>query len=60
MWIKLDVGDVNSATLTFDNFTVENQAFLLVTNTSSFSTDISAQGYNGLVGKYFLPIHPHT
>jgi len=43
-------GDVNTATLTFDNYTVDNQAYLLVTNTSSFSTDITAQGYSGLVG----------
>jgi len=43
-------GDINTATLTFDNYTVDNQAFLLVTNTSSFSTDITAQGYWGLVG----------
>lgn len=49
------VGDVNAATLTFDNFTVSDQAFLLVTNTSAFSTDISAQGYDGLVGKSFPP-----
>ena len=45
------VGNINTATLTFDNYTVNNQAYLLVTNTSSFSTDITAQGYSGLVGK---------
>jgi hypothetical protein len=43
-------GDINTATLTFDNYTVDKQAFLLVTNTSSFSTDITSQGYSGLVG----------
>src|ERR1700729_4415819 len=45
------LGDINTATLTFDNYTVDKQAFLLVTNTSSFSTDITSQGYSGLVGK---------
>ncbi|TFK52509.1 acid protease [Heliocybe sulcata] len=43
-------GDVYTAQLQFDDYTVEDQAFLMVTNTSSFSTDIGAQGYNGLVG----------
>ncbi|KZP08675.1 acid protease [Athelia psychrophila] len=43
-------GDVNAASLSFDNFTVPDQAFVLVTNTASFSTDISAQGYDGLIG----------
>jgi len=43
-------GDINTATLTFDNYTVDNQAYLLVTNTSSFSTNITTQGYSGLVG----------
>ena len=49
------LGDINTATLTFDNYTVNAQAYLLVTNTSAFSTDIEAQGYSGLVGEN--PIH---
>jgi len=43
-------GDIHSASLAFDNFTVDNQAFLLVANASSFSTNIHASGYDGLVG----------
>jgi hypothetical protein len=43
-------GNINLASLTFDNYTVNEQAFLLVTDTSSFSTDIRSQGYAGLVG----------
>ncbi|KZT19519.1 acid protease [Neolentinus lepideus HHB14362 ss-1] len=43
-------GDIHTAQLQFDDYTVNDQAFLMVTNTSSFSTDIGSQGYNGLVG----------
>ncbi|KAH8109296.1 acid protease [Phellopilus nigrolimitatus] len=43
-------GDIYYADLTFGNFTVSDQAFLMVQNTSSFSTNITAQGYNGLIG----------
>jgi len=43
-------GNILTATLQFDNYTVDNQAFLLVTDTSSFSTDIYEQGYAGLIG----------
>ncbi|KDQ62634.1 hypothetical protein JAAARDRAFT_54556 [Jaapia argillacea MUCL 33604] len=43
-------GDIWTAQLTFDDYTVNDQAFLMVTNTSSFSMDITAQGFNGLVG----------
>jgi len=43
-------GDIYTGTLQFDNYTVENQAFLLVTNTSSFSQNINSEGYNGLIG----------
>ena len=50
LYADLVSGDVNAASLSFDNFTVPNQAFVLVTNTSSFSTDIAAQGYSGLLG----------
>ncbi|OCH88665.1 acid protease [Obba rivulosa] len=43
-------GDINTATLQFGNYTVEDQAFVLVTDTSSFSVDIDTQGYDGLIG----------
>ncbi|TDL30218.1 acid protease [Rickenella mellea] len=43
-------GHINFAPLTFDNYTVPDQAFLQVTNTSSFTTDISKLGFNGLLG----------
>jgi len=33
-----------------------NQFAVLVTNTSSFSTDITAQGYQGLIGKLFARV----
>ncbi|CAL1712375.1 unnamed protein product [Somion occarium] len=43
-------GDINTADLTFDGFTVKDQAYLLVKDTSSFSLDIKAQGFEGLIG----------
>ncbi|OCB83844.1 hypothetical protein A7U60_g9049 [Sanghuangporus baumii] len=43
-------GDIYFADMTFGNFTVDEQAFLLVNDTSSFTSDISSQGYKGLVG----------
>ncbi|OSD07489.1 acid protease [Trametes coccinea BRFM310] len=43
-------GDVYTATLEFANYTVQDQAFLLVQDTSSFSVDIKSQGYEGLIG----------
>ncbi|THH20587.1 hypothetical protein EW146_g784 [Bondarzewia mesenterica] len=43
-------GNIHTATMGFDNYTVEDQAFVLVTDTSTFSTDINAQGYQGLIG----------
>ncbi|OJT08148.1 hypothetical protein TRAPUB_944 [Trametes pubescens] len=43
-------GDVYTAQLEFAGYTVQNQAFLLVEDTSSFSVDITSQGYNGLIG----------
>ncbi|KAF9806834.1 hypothetical protein IEO21_08514 [Rhodonia placenta] len=43
-------GDVNTAKLQFGNYTVDNQAFLLVKNISSFSVNIAAEGYDGLIG----------
>ncbi|KAJ7601197.1 aspartic peptidase domain-containing protein [Mycena floridula] len=44
------VGSINTATMVFDNFTVQDQAFLLVTDASSFSSNIHKQGYDGLMG----------
>ncbi|GBE83097.1 hypothetical protein SCP_0501440 [Sparassis crispa] len=43
-------GDINTATLQFGNFTVDDQAYLLVANTSSFSVNIEAEGFEGLIG----------
>ncbi|KAI0771200.1 acid protease [Trametes elegans] len=43
-------GDVYTANLQLANYTVQNQAFLLVQDTSSFSVDIKSQGYEGLIG----------
>ncbi|KAF9013318.1 aspartic peptidase A1 [Cyathus striatus] len=43
-------GNVQTTTLQFGNHTVENQAFLLVTDTSTFTSDIHSQGYDGLLG----------
>ncbi|KAF8443007.1 aspartic peptidase domain-containing protein [Boletus edulis BED1] len=43
-------GDVYTAPFQFDGYTVQDQAFLLVNDTSTFSTDIHAEGYDGLIG----------
>lgn len=43
-------GNIVTATAQFDNFTVDNQAFLLVTDSSSFGTNIHSAGYDGLMG----------
>jgi len=43
-------GDVHTAVAEFAGFQVQDQAFLLVTNTSTFSSDIHTQGYDGLLG----------
>ncbi|KAG6915624.1 hypothetical protein DXG01_010663 [Tephrocybe rancida] len=43
-------GNAHSTTVEIGNYKVENQAFLLVGNTSTFSSDIHAQGYDGLLG----------
>ncbi|KAH9948908.1 acid protease [Amylocystis lapponica] len=43
-------GDVNTANLQFGNYTVDDQAYLLVQNTASFSVDIASEGFEGLIG----------
>ncbi|KAH9851502.1 acid protease [Lenzites betulinus] len=43
-------GDVYTADLSLAGYTVKDQAFLLVEDTSSFSVNISSQGYEGLIG----------
>lgn len=43
-------GNVHTAKLGLDNYTVDNQAFVLVNDTASFSTNITSQGYQGLIG----------
>ncbi|KAI0926855.1 hypothetical protein AcV5_007539 [Taiwanofungus camphoratus] len=43
-------GDINTADLQFGNYSVSDQAYLLVKNTSSFSVDITTEGFEGLIG----------
>ncbi|KAG7088168.1 hypothetical protein E1B28_012189 [Marasmius oreades] len=43
-------GRISSTQLKFNQFTIDNQAFLQVNDASTFSTDIQAQGYSGLMG----------
>ncbi|KIY63916.1 acid protease [Cylindrobasidium torrendii FP15055 ss-10] len=43
-------GHINTAEVKFYDFTIKSQAFLLVTDTSTFSGDIHASGYDGLLG----------
>jgi len=43
-------GNAHSTQVQFGNFSLDNQAFLLVTDTSTFTTDIHSQGYDGLFG----------
>ncbi|KAI4520714.1 acid protease [Schizophyllum commune Loenen D] len=43
-------GDIYAADAEFGNFSISQQVFLNVKDTSSFSSDIHAQGYDGLLG----------
>ncbi|KAG2155771.1 aspartic peptidase domain-containing protein [Suillus bovinus] len=43
-------GDIYTAPFELAGQSVNDQAFLLVTNVSSFSTNIHAEGYDGLIG----------
>ncbi|KAI0270005.1 acid protease [Gloeopeniophorella convolvens] len=43
-------GNINYATLGFDGFTVDNQAYILVTDTSTFSSALSSNNIQGLMG----------
>lgn len=43
-------GNVHTADVIVGNVTVKSQAFIEVTDTSSFAGDIHTQGYDGLVG----------
>jgi len=43
-------GDINTADLTFAGYTVNDQAFLLVEDTTSFNMNITSQGFEGLIG----------
>ncbi|KAF8895612.1 aspartic peptidase A1 [Infundibulicybe gibba] len=43
-------GNIHSATLEFDNYTVPDLPFVLVTDTSTFSANFNDQGYSGLIG----------
>ncbi|KAF8630946.1 hypothetical protein AX17_005303 [Amanita inopinata Kibby_2008] len=43
-------GNVHATRVGFGNYTLDNQAFLLVEDTSTFTSDIHGQGYDGLFG----------
>lgn len=43
-------GNVHTTELKFDDYVIPDQAFLLVEDTSTFSSDIHLQGYDGLLG----------
>lgn len=43
-------GNVNTAPLSFGSYTVQDQAFVLVTDTSTFASDFSNAAYQGLLG----------
>ncbi|TFK40750.1 aspartic peptidase A1 [Crucibulum laeve] len=43
-------GNVHTTKVQFGDYSVDNQAFLLVEDTSTFTSDIHAQGYDGLLG----------
>lgn len=43
-------GSISATTLQFGNYSVDNQAFLYVSDTSTFTNDIRSQGYYGLLG----------
>ncbi|KAK0202037.1 aspartic peptidase A1 [Desarmillaria ectypa] len=43
-------GNIHTAPVEFYDYSITSQAFLLVTDTSSFSSDIHSQGYDGLMG----------
>ncbi|KAF9483493.1 aspartic peptidase A1 [Pholiota conissans] len=43
-------GDVYTAPVSIGNITMQDQAFLYVNDTSTFTSDIHAQGYDGLLG----------
>jgi hypothetical protein len=43
-------GNVHTTEFKMDDYTIPDQAFLMVTDTSTFSSDIHAQGYAGLLG----------
>ncbi|KAF9783230.1 acid protease [Thelephora terrestris] len=43
-------GEIQAATLDFAGYTVNNQAYVQVLDTSTFSFNIQAQGFSGLIG----------
>ncbi|KIY46723.1 acid protease, partial [Fistulina hepatica ATCC 64428] len=43
-------GTIRTADLEFGGYTVSDQAFLLVTDANTFSTNIHTQGYDGVLG----------
>lgn len=46
-------GNINLASLGFDNYTVDKQAFILVNDTSTFSSSLQTNGFQGLMGLGF-------
>lgn len=48
--VGMAAGDINTADLTFGGYTVSKQAYLRVVDTSTFSVDIKAAGFAGLIG----------
>lgn len=43
-------GDINTVDIEFGGYTVQNQAYLRVEDTSTFSMNIQDQGFSGLIG----------
>ncbi|PFH53414.1 hypothetical protein AMATHDRAFT_73587 [Amanita thiersii Skay4041] len=43
-------GNVHSTQVQFGNYSLDDQTFLMVTDTSTFTADIHSQGYDGLFG----------
>jgi len=46
-------GNVNLAPLSFDNYTVDKQAYILVENSDTFSPTLQSNGFKGLMGLGF-------
>ncbi|KAH9080404.1 aspartic peptidase domain-containing protein, partial [Lactarius deliciosus] len=51
--LQQSAGNVNLASMGFDNYTVDKQAFILVNDTSTFSSSLQSNGFQGLMGLGF-------